>query len=114
MGAAMVAFLAATRATKAVIMESPYSSVAEMDFVAGRCLAYGMDNAKLDADISTPTLIIHGAENEIITPDHVDRIGENLGAGVKEKHILEGGGHGDLKGRKEYVVLIQRFIQGLF
>lgn len=113
MGAAMVSYLAAHKVAKAVIMESGYSSIDELDFAAGRCPAYEFNNARKAKDISMPALIIHGEADEIITADHAERIWENLGSAIKQKYILEGGGHGDLRGRPEYQGLINGFIDQL-
>jgi pimeloyl-ACP methyl ester carboxylesterase len=113
MGAAMVSHLAATKPAKAVILESGYSSVNEMDFSSGRCPAYELNNARKAKQISMPALVIHGELDEIITPDHAERIWENLGSSIKRKFIMAGGGHGDLRGRPEYQRLVNDFIDSL-
>jgi pimeloyl-ACP methyl ester carboxylesterase len=113
MGAAMVSHLATCKPAKAVILESGYSSVNEMDFSAGRCPAYELNNAQKAKDISMPALVIHGELDAIITADHAERIWENLGSAIKQKFILEGGGHGDLRGRPEYQGLVNSFIDQL-
>lgn len=111
MGAAMVSHLAATKPARAVILESGYSSVNEMDFSAGLCPAYELNNAQKAKQISMPALIIHGELDSIITADHAERIWENLGSTIKQKFILAGGGHGDLRGRPEYQGLIKDFVE---
>lgn len=113
MGAAMVSHLAANKTAKAVILESGYSSVNEMDFSAGRCPAYELNNARKAKDIFMPALVIHGELDAIITADHAKRIWKNLGSAIKQKFILTGGGHGDLRSRPEYQGLVNDFINQL-
>jgi pimeloyl-ACP methyl ester carboxylesterase len=113
MGVAMVSHLAANKPAKAVILESGYSSVNEMDFSAGLCPAYELNNALKAKQIVMPALIIHGELDSVITADHAERIWENLGSEVKQKYILAGGGHGDLRARSEYQGLINDFIDQL-
>jgi len=113
MGGAMAAYLAADRPAVAVIMESTYSSIDEREFSAGRCPEYELNNAMMAKRISMPALVIHGREDLIILKAHAERIWENLGSPVKEKFILAGGGHGDLRLRPEYKGLINNFINRL-
>jgi len=110
MGVAMVAYLAAIREARAVIMESGYSSVDEMSFAAGLCPGYKLDNIEKAKRIFIPALVIHGELDEVITPDHAERIFESLASGVKQKYILRGGGHGDLRKRTDYQEIINDFI----
>jgi len=113
MGAAMVSHLATIKAAKAVILESGYSSINEMDFSAGLCPAYELNNAKKAKQISMPTLIIHGEQDEIIPVHHAERIWRNLRSDSKKKVILAGGGHGNLRARPEYQQIINGFISQL-
>ena len=73
MGVAMVSHLATCREVTAVIMESGYSSVNEMGFVAGRCPAYELNNAKKAFRITISALVIHGELDTVIEPGHADR-----------------------------------------
>ncbi|KRT15921.1 hypothetical protein ASU31_10440 [Pedobacter ginsenosidimutans] len=112
MGAAMVAHLATCKPAKAVIMESGYSSINEMEFSAGLCPAFPLNNAEKAKDIFMPALVIHGLSDHIITPDHAERILNRLGSTIKQQFILAGG-HGDLKEKPEYIGIINGFIEKL-
>lgn len=109
MGAAMVAHLASCRQAMAVVMESGYSSINEMEFAAGLCPDFLLDNVAKAKRISMPALVIHGINDEIITPDHADRIFSNLASKTKQLFILDGG-HGDLKAKPRYPGMINDFI----
>ncbi|GAA4213213.1 hypothetical protein GCM10022289_45060 [Pedobacter jeongneungensis] len=113
MGVAMVCHLASRKGAKAVIMESGYSSVDEMEFAKGLCPSYPLNNAEKAKHILIPALVIHGELDEVITVDHAERIWENLASDVKEINILTGGGHGDLKGMAGYAGFINGFIDRL-
>lgn len=116
MGSAMVSHLAANKRAKTVIIESGYSSVNEIEFFSGQLPskgAYEFNNARKAKDIFMPALVIHGEEDDIITAKHADRIWDNLSSNIKQKVILEGGGHGDLRARDEYQGIINTFIDKL-
>ena len=109
MGGAMVSHLASCRKGMGLILESTFSSVNEMDFAAGRCLAYELNNAKKALDITLPTLVIHGADDQVITPGHAARISGALAAEDKKLFVLPGG-HGDLKTKPGFQAMINTFI----
>lgn len=113
MGTSMAAYLATKKAAKAVILESPYSSIAEISIFGDRAPAYQLNTAKRADEITIPTLLIHGELDDIITPDHSERILANLQTTQKEMVVISGGGHGDLKDRTEYQASFHRFISNL-
>lgn len=113
MGTSMAAYLATKKEAKAVILESPYSSIAEISIFGDQAPAYQLNTAKRADKITIPTLLIHGEMDDIITPDHSERILANLETKEKEMNIISKGGHGDLKGRSEYQDSFKRFVSNL-
>lgn len=113
MGTSMAAYLATKKEAKAVILESPYSSIAEIGVFGDQAPAYQLNTAKRADKITIPTLLIHGEMDDIITPDHSERILANLETKEKEMNIISKGGHGDLKGRSEYQDSFKRFVSNL-
>ncbi|MBK1896742.1 alpha/beta hydrolase [Chryseobacterium paridis] len=113
MGTSMAAYLATKKRAKAVILESPYSSIAEISIFGNQAPDYQLNTAKRAHEISIPTLLIHGELDDIITPDHSERILANLVTPQKEMIVISKGGHGDLKGREEYQTSFKRFISKL-
>jgi pimeloyl-ACP methyl ester carboxylesterase len=112
MGTSMATYLASTRKVKAVILESAYSSIPEISWVGNKAPAYELNSAEKAKNIRIPTLLIHGDKDDVITPDHSQRIFDNLKTVKKERIVLEGGGHGDLRKRPEYQKIINDFIIG--
>jgi pimeloyl-ACP methyl ester carboxylesterase len=112
MGTGIACHLATARKAKALILESPYSSIAEMAWVENKAPAYIFDNKGEAKSIEIPTLIIHGDKDTVILPDHAQRIFDNLKTTRKKLVILPGGGHGDLRKRPEYKKLITEFVDG--
>lgn len=110
MGSAMACYLASTRKAKALVLESAYSSLPEV-FVDNDLPSYELNNQERAKSIGIPTLIIHGDQDGIITPDHAHRIYRNLLSSRKKLTILMGGGHGDLRARSEYAFIVTDFIQ---
>jgi len=113
MGTAMVSHLATVKKAKALILESPYSSIPEISWVGDKTPAYELNNAVKARKIKTPTLLIHGDKDDVITPDHSQRIYDALAAKNKKRTVLEGGGHGDLRKRPEYKQLIIDFVSSI-
>jgi pimeloyl-ACP methyl ester carboxylesterase len=110
MGTSMAAYLASTRAAKAVILESAYSSIPEIDWVGKKAPRYRLNTAEKAKRITIPTLLVHGDRDEVITPDHSQRIFNNLKSPRKQRVVIEGGGHGDLRKRTGYREMINQFI----
>jgi pimeloyl-ACP methyl ester carboxylesterase len=110
MGTSSAAYLAATKPAKAVILESAYSSIPEISWVGNKAPRYELNTAEKAKQINIPALLIHGDKDEVITPDHAQRIYANLKTTDKKMVIIEGGKHGDLRKRPEYQKLINDFI----
>jgi pimeloyl-ACP methyl ester carboxylesterase len=112
MGTAMACYLARVKQAKALILESPFSSIAEVTWVGDKAPSYPLDSKRHAKSIEAPTLIIHGDKDDVITPDHARRIFDNLATPLKKMTIIPGGGHGDLRSRPEYKSLITEFLGG--
>jgi pimeloyl-ACP methyl ester carboxylesterase len=110
MGTALAGYLASTRQAKAVILESAYSSIPEINWVGDRAPRYTLNTAEKATRITMPALLIHGDSDEVITPDHSQRILGNLQSKIKRRIVIKGGSHGDLRKRQEYRRLINDFI----
>jgi pimeloyl-ACP methyl ester carboxylesterase len=113
MGTSLAAYLASTRSAKAVIMESAYSSLPEVAWVGHQTPSFELNSAKKANRINIPALLIHGDQDDVITPDHSERIFANLGVVKKQRIVVENGGHGDLRKRPEYKNYINDFIEGI-
>ena len=75
---------------------------------AGEALAAAHDE-KL-REITLPTLIIHGEQDDLVPPNQATRLQSLLGGHVTELLMVAGGGHNDLlgKGRVAYFDAIRR------
>ena len=107
------AHLATVRSAHAVILESPDSSIGEIEWIGNKSPAYALNTKEKVKKVNIPTLIIHGDQDKIITPDHAQRIYENLKAKNKKIIIIKGGGHGNLRRRPEYKEIIQSFLSDI-
>jgi pimeloyl-ACP methyl ester carboxylesterase len=110
MGTSMATYLASTKKAKAVILESAYSSIPEISWVGNKAPAYELNSAEKAKSIIIPTLLIHGDKDDVITPNHSQKIFDNLKTDKKKRIVLEGGGHGDLRKRPGYQKIINDFI----
>lgn len=110
MGTSSAAYLASTQAAKAVILESAYSSIPEIDWVGNKAPLYELNTAEKATRIMVPTLLIHGVNDTVITVDHSKRIFNNLSTPHKNLILIEGGGHGDLRQRPEFQGIINDFV----
>lgn len=113
MGTSQAAYLSTRRKAKALILESPYSSIAEIGIFGNNAPDFTLNTGQRAKEINIPTLIIHGELDEIITADHAERIYSNLQTLNKELVIITKGGHGNLKYREEYSMHVNDFISGL-
>ncbi len=111
MGTGLAAHIATIKQAKDLILESPYSSLAEMSWVGDKAPSYQFDTKQNAKNINIPTLLIHGDKDNVISIDHSERIFDNLKTLKKKLIIIKGGGHGDLRKRPEYKNLIIDFLE---
>jgi pimeloyl-ACP methyl ester carboxylesterase len=113
MGTAMAAHVASVKPAKALILESAFATIGELDWVNNTAPAYQLNTIEKAPAINIPTLLIHGDSDKVIPPEHTNRIFQNLASPVKQQAILEEGGHGNLRSRPGYQNLVTGFIGSL-
>ncbi|PIF46745.1 hypothetical protein CLU96_3785 [Chryseobacterium sp. 52] len=113
MGTSQAAYLATKKKAKAVILESPYSSIAEISIFGDNAPDFRLNTGNRAHEILIPSLIIHGELDDIITPDHAERIFSNIEISDKKLVLIPKGGHGNLKDREEYGSTFNKFISKL-
>ncbi len=99
LGAAVAIGLAATAPPDALILRSPFTSLADVAGVhyrlpLDRLLRDRYPSESIIGDLDVPTLVIAGSADEIIPPSQSRRLHE-AGPGPKELVIVEGAGHND-------------------
>lgn len=120
LGAAVAVELARREPPAGLVIESPFTSVADMarhhyarlpvwPLLRGR-----FDSLKRIADVDAPLLVVHGADDDIVPA----RMGERLFAAAREPKrllLVPGAGHNDayLVGREEYLAALREFLGGL-
>jgi pimeloyl-ACP methyl ester carboxylesterase len=111
MGGASATYLATAHAARALVLESAYSSINEIPLFKDKAPAYALNNSEQARHIDVPTLMLHGTADQDITPDHAQRVYANLRTPRKQLVLIEGGGHGNLRQRPEYLGLLDAFLQ---
>jgi hypothetical protein len=120
LGAAVGVELASHHPPAGLILESPFTSVADMAkhhypwLPIWPLLRSRFDSLARIASVSAPLLLIHGADDEIVPP----RIGEKLFAAAPEPKqllLIAGAGHNDaaLVGRSQYFAALREFLAKL-
>ncbi len=110
MGTGMACHLAAVKEARALILESPYSSIAELHWVGDKAPSYKLENKEKAKSIKIPTLIIHGEKDDDIRPDHAHRLFDALNTAQKQLIIIPEGKHGDLRDKPVFLKAIRDFI----
>jgi uncharacterized protein len=119
-GAAVAAELAVAEPPLGLILETPFPSV---PYVArqvypwlpvGRFLRTQFDTLAIAPDVTVPTLVIQGDEDEIVPVDGARRVAEALGGEV-EWHLVPGARHNDVPwvGGEAYYARLNAFLDGL-
>ena len=102
-GTAVAVHLAAAGPVRGVILESPFTSAAELLRASGAWALYALarfgtyrfDSAGKMAGVRVPVLVIHGTDDEVV-PFALGRRLHDLVPGRREFLAIEGGGHNDL------------------
>lgn len=100
LGAAVALQLGLERPVGAVIMESPFRSVAAMAqamfpfLPAGFMVGDMYDNVSKVKDLDVPLLVIHGTEDDLVPFGHGRAVYEAAGASA-ELYPIDGAGHND-------------------
>lgn len=117
LGSAVAVEMATTRACAALILESPFLSIAEMAKVSfpflpiGSLLQTKYDTLSKIGRVSAPLLIIHGEDDEIVPFRHGRRLFEAAGE-PKEFYAIKQARHNDLYlvGGQAYLETLSRFL----
>lgn len=114
LGTGVAVQVAAKRPAKAMVLVSPYDSVAEVAAAAYPwlparwMLRHPFDSTAHAAAIRLPALIVTGSEDTLIRPAHSKRLAK-LWGGPVEALDLEGLGHNDIGGER-YEAAIRGFL----
>jgi uncharacterized protein len=116
LGASLAAWLAARETPGAVILESPFTSAADLAaeiypwLPVRRLIRFRYDTHAAARELRAPVLVVHSREDEIIPFRHGRAVFDAAG---DPKALLEiRGGHNDgfLRSRAQYVEGLQRFL----
>ncbi len=100
LGAAVAVELATRRQVEALVLESPFTSVAEMARLQNRFLPSWLlvrarfDNLAKMPEVRAPVLVFHGTDDEIVPVEMGRRVYEEA-PGRKRLFLLEGAMHND-------------------
>lgn len=101
LGSGIAVALAAKNSVGAVVLEAPYTSIADVAqhhywYVPAKWLIHDKFDSRARIDrVLSPVMIIHGEQDHIIPPQFGQSLYEAV-PGPKEIHRIVGGGHGDL------------------
>lgn len=119
LGSAVAIQLALDRASGAVVLETPFLSLAAMarehyPFVPTFLLRSRYDNAAKIPGVASPKLFLVAERDEIVPPDHGRRLFE-LAKEPKTLYVIPGAGHNDtyLTGGEAYWKAWERFLETL-
>jgi uncharacterized protein len=118
LGAAVAAELAVRETPAAVILESPFTSAADLGaevypwLPVRRLIRHEYEVLGRVSGIDAPILVVHSRDDEIVPFEHGRRIGDAAAAPLLELR----GGHNDafLRSRAEYLRGLREFIDPLF
>lgn len=113
-GTGIACEIAATEEIRALILETPFTSMVELateyiPILPRLILNYKFENEKKAAKIDVPTLIIHGDQDEVIPIEHGRTIFDAFSE-PRELALLAGAGHNDFTGHREYVASLTGFL----
>lgn len=101
LGSGVAVALAAENDLAGLVLESPFSSVAEVAqhhfwYLPARWLILDeFDSVSRIAGVDEPLLLVHGASDTLIPPEFARRL-YDAAPGQKEAHFVAGAGHNDL------------------
>jgi fermentation-respiration switch protein FrsA (DUF1100 family) len=118
LGTGIATELATTEKVKALIVESPYTSLADvaaekMSWLLPKLLLrYRLNTLKRAGQLKVPVLVIHGAQDELIPCAHGQKIYAAISS-PKKLLLIAGGGHNNLSDFKEHFEGVESFIDSL-
>ncbi len=118
LGSGVAAQLAHTEKVKALILQSPYTSLPDvaaekMPYLLPRLLiSYQLNTLKIAPDLKVPVLILHGTNDEVIPSSHGQKIYDAVKA-PRKLVLIKGAGHNDLDHYSQHAKAADEFIKGL-
>jgi len=118
LGSGVATELACTEKVKALILESPYTSLAavaaeKMPYLFPQLLMrYRLNTLKRAGEIKVPVLVIHGTKDELIPYTHGEKIYQAV-TSPKKLLLIQGGGHNDLSQFHEHFEGVRDFLASL-
>ncbi|MFT3868902.1 MAG: alpha/beta hydrolase [Nibricoccus sp.] len=114
LGASVAAYVSAHRATKRVVLVTPFQSMTSLVREKAPLLHYFLRN-RFPSDQyartnQTPMLMVM-AENDTLIPNRQTHALFRIWQGPKEYKVIRNAGHNDLHRRPEYVEAIRQFIK---
>jgi pimeloyl-ACP methyl ester carboxylesterase len=118
LGTGIAVDLATKRKAKAMILESPYSSITKVGkerypyLLPGLLSKYKFNSLEKAPKLTIPVLILHGDSDDVISCDH----SKELYAAIKSPKrlvVIKGGGHNNLIRFPEHNKAIAEFISSL-
>jgi fermentation-respiration switch protein FrsA (DUF1100 family) len=116
LGTAVGIALAKEVSPRALILESPFTSLRELArdhypfLPPGLPRYFTFDNGRLAGQLQLPVLILHGDQDEIVPVEHARRL-YGLLPGPKKLVVIPGGHHNDLGTSHLYYEAIQVFLE---
>jgi pimeloyl-ACP methyl ester carboxylesterase len=119
-GSGVAVAVAAERPVRALVLDAPYTSVADLAAAmyrwlpARRLLRHRFDSLSRLPTVRAPLLVLHGEADDMIPPEHGRRVAAAAG-GPAEFVLLPGAGHPALMDDKagRGTEAVQRFLAGL-
>jgi uncharacterized protein len=117
-GTGIAVQLALTQKIKALILESPYTSLPNLAaekmpyLLPGLLLKYKLNTLKRAPELKEPVLVIHGTVDELIPLKHGQQVFDAI-ISTKRLLLIEGGGHNNLSQFPEHDEGIKSFIKSL-
>ncbi|KAF0095128.1 MAG: hypothetical protein E1N59_1174 [Puniceicoccaceae bacterium 5H] len=95
LGSGPASYLASRQKCDRLILETPFASTFRVKTRIRLFFGDMFDNLGRAADITCPTLVLHGTDDEIVPYGQARKLAERLGGPV-ETYWVEGAGHNDL------------------
>ena len=119
-GSGLAVKLAADNQVRALVLETPYSSVVSLakrlmpwmpSFVVSLVLKYKLRSDLEAQTIQAPVLILHGTSDNVIPLAEATELAKHFPNSTRVQFVtLEGGGHNDLASAKDYWIALSDFL----
>ena len=119
LGCAVAVETALRHPCRAVILETPFLSIAAMakryyPMIPRFLIRSRYDNAAKIPEVTVPKLIVAAEKDDVVPPDHARRLFE-LARPPKDLYVVPGATHNDASaaGGREYLEVLRKFLNGL-